>query len=42
MTMIRQEDIIRTLQELDMIQYAKGQHVIFADPKKASCGLSIC
>jgi len=39
MTMIRQEDIIRTLQELDMIQYAKGQHVIFADPKKIEAAL---
>lgn len=34
MTMIRQEDIIRTLQELDMIQYSKGQHVIFASQEK--------
>ena len=31
---IRQEDIIRVLQEHQMIQYAKGQHVLFADHAK--------
>lgn len=39
MTSIRQEDIIRTLQELDMIQYSNGQHVIFAEPSKVEQAL---
>ncbi|XP_010245867.1 PREDICTED: histone acetyltransferase of the MYST family 1-like isoform X2 [Nelumbo nucifera] len=33
MTAIKAEDILTTLQGLDLIQYRKGQHVICADPK---------
>ncbi|XP_076882354.1 histone acetyltransferase of the MYST family 1 [Bidens hawaiensis] len=33
MTAIRAEDILATLQALELIQYRKGQHVICADPK---------
>jgi histone acetyltransferase MYST1 len=33
MTAIKTEDVISTLQSLDLIQYRKGQHVICADPK---------
>lgn len=33
MTAIRAEDILSTLQSLELIQYRKGQHVICADPK---------
>ncbi|XP_057838519.2 histone acetyltransferase of the MYST family 1 isoform X2 [Cryptomeria japonica] len=33
MTAIKVEDVISTLQVLDLIQYRKGQHVICADPK---------
>ncbi|KAL8482028.1 hypothetical protein ACS0TY_028256 [Phlomoides rotata] len=33
MTAIRAEDILQTLQSLELIQYRKGQHVICADPK---------
>lgn len=33
MTAIKTEDIITTLQSLELIQYRKGQHVICADPK---------
>jgi histone acetyltransferase MYST1 len=33
MTAIKADDILSTLQSLDMIQYRKGQHVICADPK---------
>ncbi|OMO84879.1 hypothetical protein COLO4_21821 [Corchorus olitorius] len=33
MTAIKAEDILTTLQSLDLIQYRKGQHVICADPK---------
>ncbi|XP_057974572.1 histone acetyltransferase of the MYST family 1-like isoform X1 [Malania oleifera] len=33
MTAIRAEDILTTLQSLELIQYRKGQHVICADPK---------
>ena len=32
MTMFRTDDIITTLQHLNMIQYAKGQHVLCAAP----------
>jgi histone acetyltransferase MYST1 len=32
-TAIKTEDIISTLQSLELIQYRKGQHVICADPK---------
>ncbi|KAK7322481.1 hypothetical protein VNO77_25862 [Canavalia gladiata] len=33
MTAIKAEDILTTLQTLELIQYRKGQHVICADPK---------
>nr|GLL44475.1 histone acetyltransferase of the MYST family 1-like [Ipomoea trifida] len=33
MTAIKAEDILSTLQALELIQYRKGQHVICADPK---------
>nr|POF09258.1 histone acetyltransferase of the myst family 1 [Quercus suber] len=33
MTVIKAEDILATLQSLELIQYRKGQHVICADPK---------
>ncbi|GAQ84306.1 Histone acetyltransferase MYST family [Klebsormidium nitens] len=33
MTAIKTEDVISTLQALELIQYRKGQHVICADPK---------
>ncbi|CAK9168144.1 unnamed protein product [Ilex paraguariensis] len=33
MTAIKAEDILATLQSLELIQYRKGQHVICADPK---------
>ncbi|KAJ8423673.1 hypothetical protein Cgig2_023518 [Carnegiea gigantea] len=33
MTAIKAEDILSTLQSLELIQYRKGQHVICADPK---------
>ncbi|KAK3032529.1 hypothetical protein RJ639_036444 [Escallonia herrerae] len=33
MTAIKAEDILATLQGLELIQYRKGQHVICADPK---------
>ncbi|XP_077253811.1 putative MYST-like histone acetyltransferase 1 isoform X3 [Tasmannia lanceolata] len=33
MTAIKADDILSTLQTLDLIQYRKGQHVICADPK---------
>ncbi|XP_024545209.1 putative MYST-like histone acetyltransferase 1 [Selaginella moellendorffii] len=33
MTAIRSEDVINTLQQLELIQYRKGQYVICADPK---------
>ncbi|KAM7270056.1 hypothetical protein ACFE04_029270 [Oxalis oulophora] len=33
MTAIKAEDILQTLQSLELIQYRKGQHVICADPK---------
>ncbi|KAJ1699574.1 hypothetical protein LUZ63_008086 [Rhynchospora breviuscula] len=33
MTAIKTDDILSTLQALDLIQYRKGQHVICADPK---------
>ena len=33
MTAIKADDILSTLQSLDLIQYRKGQHVICADPK---------
>ncbi|XP_024374032.1 putative MYST-like histone acetyltransferase 1 [Physcomitrium patens] len=33
MTAIKTEDVITTLQTLELIQYRKGQHVICADPK---------
>lgn len=32
MTCIRSDDIIGTLQVLDLIQYRKGQHVLCAEP----------
>ena len=33
MTAIKAEDILTTLQSLELIQYRKGQHVICVDPK---------
>lgn len=33
MTAIKADDILSTLQTLELIQYRKGQHVICADPK---------
>lgn len=33
MTAIKADDILNTLQSLELIQYRKGQHVICADPK---------
>ncbi|KAL1078557.1 hypothetical protein V6Z11_D10G166700 [Gossypium hirsutum] len=33
MTAIKAEDILTTLQSLELIQYKKGQHVIYANPK---------
>ncbi|KAJ0236470.1 PROCN domain-containing protein [Hirschfeldia incana] len=33
MTAIKAEDILSTLQSLELVQYRKGQHVICADPK---------
>ncbi|KAH9295035.1 hypothetical protein KI387_038623 [Taxus chinensis] len=33
MTAIRTDDVISTLQNLDLLQYRKGQHAICADPK---------
>ena len=33
MTAIKTEDILSTLQHLNLIQYQKGQHVLVANPK---------
>ena len=33
MSAIKTEDILSTLQQLNLIQYVKGQHVIYAHPK---------
>eukprot|EP00976_Prorocentrum_cordatum_P099398 1191817-Prorocentrum_minimum.AAC.4 len=33
MTAIKTDDIISTLQHLNLIQYQKGQHVLYANPK---------
>lgn len=33
MTAIKVEDVVTTLQHLNLIQYQKGQHVICAAPK---------
>lgn len=33
MTAIKTEDIVSTLQQLNLVQYVKGQHVIYAHPK---------
>lgn len=33
MTAIKVEDVVSTLQHLNLIQYQKGQHVICAAPK---------
>lgn len=33
MTAIKPDDILSTLQNLDLIQYRKGQHVVCADLK---------
>lgn len=33
MTAIKTDDVRETLQNLELIQYRKGQHVICADPK---------
>ena len=33
MTMIKTDDVISTLQHLDLIKYQRGQHVICGDPK---------
>ena len=33
MTAIKTEDIVATLQQLNLIQYVKGQHVVYAHPK---------
>ena len=42
MTMIRTDDIISTLQHLNMIQYQKGQHVILAAPHIIEAHLRKC
>ena len=42
LTMIRTEDIINTLQHLNMIQYVKGQHVICAAPHVIDAHLRAC
>jgi histone acetyltransferase MYST1 len=36
MTAIKTDDIISTLQHLNLIQYQKGQHVLYANPKVTS------
>lgn len=49
MTAIKVEDVVSTLQHLNLIQYQKGQHVICAAPKliernlkeAGSAGLSV-
>ena len=33
MTAIKLEDIVSTLTQLNLIQYVKGQHVLYAHPK---------
>jgi histone acetyltransferase MYST1 len=33
MSAIKTDDIISTLQQLNLIQYIKGQHVVYAHPK---------
>lgn len=42
MTMIKPEDILSTLQHLGMIQYIKGQHVIYAAKDIVSMHLKKC
>jgi len=37
MTAIKVEDVVSTLQHLNLIQYQKGQHVICAAPKLTAC-----
>ncbi|CAL9199204.1 unnamed protein product [Musa hybrid cultivar] len=39
MTAIKPDDILSTLQNLDLIQYRKGQHVIYAVLKVLDCHL---
>jgi histone acetyltransferase MYST1 len=33
MTAIKTDDIVDTLQQLNLIQYQKGQHILYAAPK---------
>ena len=42
LTCIKPDDIIGTLQALDLIQYRKGQHVIWADPAVLEQKLKTC
>lgn len=42
LTMIKPDDIISTLQHLEMIQYIKGQHVICAAPHAIEAHLKAC
>ncbi|RYQ91726.1 hypothetical protein Ahy_B09g097729 [Arachis hypogaea] len=39
MTAIKAEDILPTLQSLELVQYRKGHHLICADPKVLDCHL---
>lgn len=38
-TRVRESDIIRVLQEHDMIKFSKGQHVLFADEERIETAL---
>jgi len=42
LTMIKPDDIISTLQHLEMIQYRQGQHVICAAPHAIEAHLKAC
>lgn len=43
MSAIKTDDIIATLQQLNLIQYVKGQHVIYAHPKMVEkCLKQVC
>ena len=42
MTAIKVEDVVSTLQHLNLIQYQKGQHVICAAPKLIERSATVC
>lgn len=42
MTAIKVEDVVSTLQHLNLIQYQKGQHVICAAPKLIERSVVFC